>query len=83
MTTARWMQLAVQLVDVAALTPTQEVELDLWREREPTEVACVDPYVHVVQMGHALYVEDGHHRVARARRDHEWQILARVLRLPV
>lgn len=81
MSTAKWMALPPQWVDVARLTPTQDVEPDLWHERRPTEIACADPYVHVVRLGAAYYIEDGHHRVARARRGHEWQILARVLEL--
>lgn len=79
MSTAKWMELPAQSVAVCALTPTQYVEADLWLERRPTKVACADPCIHVVQLGSCLYVEDGHHRVARARRDHVWQILARVL----
>lgn len=83
MSTAKWMELPVQLVDVAILTPTQGAEVDLWPERRPNEVACRDPYIHVVQLGRVLYVEDGAHRVARARRDHEWRIEARILQLLV
>jgi hypothetical protein len=79
MSTAKWMELPVQSVVVCALTPTQDVETDLWLDRRPTKVACADPYIHVVQLGGCLYIDDGHHRVARARRDHEWQIFARVL----
>jgi hypothetical protein len=79
MSTSKWMTLPIQWVDVARLTPTQDVEADLWSSRRPMEAACRDPHVHVVQLGSVMYLEDGHHRVARARRDHEWQILARVL----
>lgn len=82
MSTAKWMELPVQSVATTALTPTQDVEVDLWDERRPCLVACADPYVHVVRLGAVMYIEDGHHRVARARRDHEWTILARVLQLP-
>lgn len=79
MSTAAWMALPAQWVDVARLTPTQDVEADLWPRRRPAPAACRDPYIHVVQLGSVMYLEDGHHRVARARRDHEWQIPARVL----
>lgn len=82
MTTAKWMEIPPRYVDVAQLMPTQATAEDLWHERRPMEVACRDPYVHVVQLGSVMAIEDGHHRVARARRDHEWQILARVLQLP-
>lgn len=79
MSTAKWMALPAQWVDVARLTPTQDVAVDLWPHRRPMDAACRDPYIHVVQLGSVLYLEDGHHRVARARRDHDWTILARVL----
>lgn len=81
MSTAKWMTLPARWVDVARLTPTQGVAADLWHQRRPMDVACADPHVHVVRVGSVYYIEDGHHRVARARRDHEWQILARVLEL--
>lgn len=79
MSTAKWMTMPPHRVDVARLTPTQDVAIDLWPDRRPMDVACRDPYVHVVQLGSVLYLEDGHHRVARARRNHDWTILARVL----
>lgn len=79
MSTAGWMALPPRWMEVVRLTPTQDVAADLWHQRRPTEVACADPYVHVVRLGSVFYIEDGHHRVARARRDHEWEILARVL----
>lgn len=81
MSTAKWMELPVLEVCVAQLTPTQQVSDDLWHTRRPNEVACGDPYLHAVRIGGVLYIEDGHHRWARARRDHEWYILARVLEL--
>lgn len=79
MSTAKWMALPVQMLPVAALTPTQDVAGELWQQRRPNPVACADECVHVVQLGRALYLEDGHHRWARARRDHVELIAARLL----
>lgn len=81
MNTATWMELPAQALPVAALTPTQWVDDELWPAPVSNEVSCADPYIHVVRLGSALYVEDGHHRLARALRDHEWTIWGRVLDL--
>lgn len=81
MTTAAWMRLPIQPLPVKALTPTQELRGELWPTRRPSPAACADPYIHVVRLGGALYVEDGHHRLARARRDRLDVILARLLDL--
>ncbi len=82
MTTAAWMQLPVRLLPLVSLTPTQGIHGELWAERRPMPAACADPYIHVVQLGGAFYVEDGHHRLARARRARQTLIEARLLTIP-
>lgn len=81
MSTDKWMQLPVRTVPVTALTPTQQISAELWHARRPNEVTCRDPYPHIVRIGAVLYLEDGHHRWARARRDHADTIQARILEL--
>lgn len=79
MTTAKWMELPARELPVASLTPTQWVVGELSVTPASNEISCADPYIHVVRLGGALYVEDGHHRLARAQRDHHWTIWGRVL----
>lgn len=81
MTTSKWMELPPTVLIVVALTPTQYIADDLWPGRLPCPVACADPLIHVVRLGGVLYIEDGHHRWARARRDHDWTIQGRLLEL--
>lgn len=78
MTTAKWMQLPVHELAVSSLTPTQSI-LNLLPAHEPNATTCADPCIHVLRLGAALYVQDGHHRLARAQRAHQWTIQARVL----
>lgn len=80
MTTERWMQLPVHELAIASLTPTQSTT-NLVLAHAPNEVTCADPYIHVLRLGGAHYVQDGHHRLAMARRAHHWTIQARVLDL--
>lgn len=80
MTTERWMQLPVHELAVASLTPTQSTT-NLRPGHGPNEATCADPYIHVLRLGGALYIQDGHHRLARARGAHQSTIQARVLDL--
>lgn len=79
MSTAKWMELPARLVDVSCITPTQQVSGDLWHEPRRSEVTCRDPWVHIVKVGSVFYLEDGHHRWARARRLRDAKMWARVL----
>lgn len=78
MTTERWMQLPVHELPIASLTPTQSTT-NLLPAHAPNEITCADPHIHVLRLGGVLYVQDGHHRLAMARRAHHWTIQARVL----
>lgn len=82
MTTERWMQLPLHELAVTSLTPTQSTT-NMLPAHEPTEATCADPYIHVLRLGGAMYVQDGHHRLARARQAHQWTVQARVLDLTV
>lgn len=79
MTTERWMRIPASMVPVDSLVPTQTVAADLWVTRRQHPAACADPLIHVVAIGDVLFVEDGHHRLARARRDGLKHVHARVL----
>ena len=78
MTTAQWMRLPAQQLPVNALVPTQQVHGEIWPQRRPMPTACADECVHVVKVGAVLYVQDGHHRLARARKAHQQFIAGRV-----
>jgi hypothetical protein len=79
MTTAAWMSLPGVLLEVASLVATQTIEPDLWPEPRPNPIASGDSLPHVVQLGGVPYIEDGHHRWARARRRGDLWIACRLL----
>lgn len=79
MTTQRWMALPACTVAVEDMRPTQAVHEPLWPERRPDPAACADPLIHVVRLDGVLWVQDGHHRLARARRRGDASVQARIL----
>lgn len=79
MSTAAWMGLAAELVDLASLTPTHGTE-SLWGRFSS---ASGDPCVHVVELLGVRLLQDGHHRRAKALLRGETQIAARVLRVSI
>jgi hypothetical protein len=79
MSTAAWLELPVELVDPASLTPTQATDL-LW---DRLSSASGDPCLHVVELAGVRYLQDGHHRRAKALLRGETQIAARVLRCTI
>jgi hypothetical protein len=83
MSTARWAEFPAELVPVASLTPTQTAEPDLWSHARGNTTASGDPCVHVVDLAGVRYLQDGHHRLARAVRDGQTVIAARVLRVSI
>jgi hypothetical protein len=66
MNTTLWMRLPVASFVIAELVPTQDIDGELWPEWDVTRASCRDPYVHVIGCGGRLWLEDGHHRRARA-----------------
>lgn len=79
MSTAAWMRLRATRLRIADLTLTQAVDEPLWPQRRPSPVSSADPLIHVVACHGRLVVEDGHHRVARARAAGHTHIDGRVL----
>jgi hypothetical protein len=76
MTSQRWLEVPVEYVAVAELLPIQPEPIVLLWEPMPR----ADSAVHVVEHDGRLYVQDGHHRLARARCAGNPWVLARVLR---
>ena len=82
MSTARWMALPAVMLEVAELRPTQDVELGLWLAHRRSQTRCADPCVHAVRLAGVTYLEDGHHRWARARLRGDRLIAGRLLVAP-
>ena len=81
MSTAKWQHIPTRRVRIADLTATQPgVLLHALTDDAPTPVGG-DPVPHVIAWDGRLYLEDGHHRVVRARLNGRTTIEARVLDL--
>lgn len=80
MTTERWMtEIPVEVVRIGELIATQSgVLLHALMEPAP-ESRSGDPTPHVLRFNGRLYLEDGHHRVVRARLRGQLYVYARVL----
>lgn len=80
MTSAKWLTIPAREVTIAQLTATQPGLLleALTGDAQPIGG---DPTPHVIQWEDNLYLEDGHHRAARAALAGHTSITARVLNL--
>lgn len=76
MTTALWANVPPQCVRVQDLVPTHGTKYPLG---EHDTSYCGDPFPHVVMWNGCLYINDGHHRVARAIARGATDLLVRVL----
>lgn len=80
MTTAKWLTVAVEVVNYRLLTATQPgVHFD--KLRGPVEPWEGDPYPKVIVYLTTWYIEDGHHRIMRDIISGRSHGMARVLRL--
>lgn len=79
MTTARWMTVPIVEVPVADLVPVQD-HLTLSALLHGGDSR--DPFPHVVSHGGRMYLEDGHHRYARAVLRAVPTLFARLLHRP-
>lgn len=76
MDTAAWLCIRPRLVRISELRPCQDGIT--WQGLFATKPFSGDRFPFVVRFDGGLFIEDGHHRVARAAlRGHRW-ILARV-----
>lgn len=80
MTTQKWLHIPTHTVTIADLTATQPGLLLHALNEERTPVGG-DPTPHVIQWHGNLYLEDGHHRAARALLNGCKTIEARILNL--
>lgn len=79
MSTAKWLGIPTETVMIADLTATQPgVLLHALSDDAPTPVGG-DPVPHVIAWDGHLYLEDGHHRIVRARLAGQHTVEARVL----
>lgn len=86
MTTAKWRFVPLERVRLADLRPTHGTREE-WIAEKVAQLprltynrSCADPHMHVVARDGALYVTDGHHRIAALRRAGRSHVWARVLR---
>jgi hypothetical protein len=82
LTTALWASVPVEPVPLAELVTTQ-AHLDLAALLDDTVRPGSDLRPHVVEHDGVLYLEDGHHRCARAVLRGMTHVRARVLRRPL
>ena len=68
MTTAKWRQIKPSRVLVDSIIPTQE-HLCFDALAAPPGSHCGDAFPHCVLWGGKLYLNDGHHRLIRAKLD--------------
>jgi hypothetical protein len=61
MTTRAWMRIPPKVVALALLIPTQEIATLFPYDTS----ASGDPFPHAVRWCGRLYINDGHHRIAR------------------
>jgi hypothetical protein len=78
MTSTQWLTVPASEVTIAELTATQPGLLLQALTGEPNPIGG-DPTPHVIQWDGNLYLEDGHHRAARAALAGHTSITARVL----
>src|SRR5688500_13881279 len=77
MTTERWLLIPLRRVALATLIPSHGTREE-W-VKGPSTSWCGDPHPHVVVWQGRSYLSDGHHRVARARRQGHKTMWVRVL----
>jgi hypothetical protein len=81
MTSGKWLDIPTTLVPIRELIATQPgVLLHALSDEAPTPVGG-DRFPHVIRWQGSLYLEDGHHRVVRARLNGRRAVRARVLAL--
>lgn len=78
MTSTKWLAIPAREVTIAQLTATQPGLLLEALTGDPIPTGG-DPTPHVIQWDGNLYLEDGHHRAARAALAGHTSITARVL----
>ena len=79
MTTRKWRNVPTQVVTIAELIATQPGVLLASLSDHAPEPVGGDTYPHVIAWRGELYLEDGHHRVVRARLNDHHIVEARVL----
>lgn len=78
-TSATWLNVPVEVIQISDLVATQPgVLLRALRDDAPEPVGK-DPFPHVILYDGIHYLEDGHHRVVRARLAGRHSIEARLL----
>lgn len=81
MTSQKWLDVPTALFPISQLIATQPgVLLHALADNVPMPVGG-DIYPHVIHWNNEFYLEDGHHRVVRARLQGEQFVLARYLSL--
>lgn len=80
MTTKKWLNIPTQTLPIADLIATQPGVL-LHALTDNTTPIGGDTLPHVIHWAGHYYLEDGHHRVVRARLNGQHTITARVLKV--
>lgn len=65
-TTADWLRVPLIMLPLIELIPTQDVIPELLQG--PDTSYCGDKYPHIVKWEGKTFINDGHHRIARAIR---------------